>query len=102
MIPKVQNMCNFVVRIISQVRNIVNCVWDVDSLNLMFPHCSILPIEEREREREREGGIENKATVPTYFVTLEFLTPVSLVTRLRSKIERKDGRISIFRNCNKI
>ena len=45
----------------------------------------------RERERERENGeIERKlslvlSTARAYFVTLEFLTPFSLVTRLRPK-----------------
>ena len=55
---------------------------------------------------ERGGGTERarekKVTVPAFFVTLEFLPPLSLVTRLRSKVERKDRRISMFGNYNKI
>ena len=76
-------------------------------LNLLFPDYPILSIKTSERERVRERGgweraREKEVTVPAFFLTLEFLPALTLVTRLRSKVQRKDRKISMFGNCNKI
>ena len=93
-------MCNFVVRIILEVKNVGNFVEGVVSQNLVFPHYSIfLSIEKSESERKSEKGDAERAV---FFVTLEFLISFSHVTRLRPKVERKDRRRCTFGNCNKI
>ena len=57
---KMQNMCNFVVRNILEVKNVGTCEEEVSILQYI--------VYRRERERERLGG------VPAFFVTLQFLT----------------------------
>ena len=77
--PKVQNMCNFIVRIILEMKNLGNCEEEVYILQY------IIYRKERERERERERVGEY---LPTFFVTLQFLT----LTFPRYKTETKKSK----------
>ena len=61
------------------MKNVGNCVEDVASYNLVFPHYRCLSKKsKREREREREWESKENfglSIVPAFFVTLELLTP---------------------------
>ena len=84
--PKVQNMCNFDVRIILEVKNVGNCVDDVDLVFHITTYCLLKTVSESESERERERDRQRKERHCTCFLCyIEIYTP----TLPRYKIEIK-------------
>ena len=87
---KMQNLCNFVVRNILEVKNTGNCEEEVSILQYTVYR------KERERERERESR-----GVPAFFVSLQFLTLTFPRYKTEIQIERETEKAVIkFSICS--